>query len=83
MNNDKVVRRWVTACPGSFDGADHTSCLRAAYASAGVSESMALSGFATALARMGHVPKEVRPGLYRLILPDAKSVGVRPRVYHD
>ena len=85
MNNDKIVRKWLTACPGSFEGPDHTTALRAAYASAGVSGTMALSAFADALARMGYTPVCVRtePMLCRLILPDAKSVGVRPRVYHD
>lgn len=83
MNNDKIIRRWVTACPGSFEGPDHTAVLRDAYAAAGVSASMALSEFAAALDRMGHKPREVRPGLWRLILPDARSPGVRPRVYHD
>ena len=83
MQHDKIARRWVTSCAGSFEGPDHTACLRAAYASAGLSDHMALSDFADALARMGHVPVCVRDGLYRLILPDAKSPGVRPRTYAE
>jgi len=82
MQNDGLVRRWVSqSLPGPFNGTDHDECWRKAYQASQLSSAMALSYFADAMKRMGFAPKEVRPGLFRLSLPDRRSPGVRAKEY--
>ena len=71
MNNnreiDQKVRDWIHSMPGGLDGVDPNECLRKAWAAPGSPGSV--DEFQTVMARYGFIPKEVRPGLYRLFTP--------------
>lgn len=82
MRDDQLVRRWITeALPGHFDADTPQAAVTAAFEKSGLSEHMTLATFRGALHLAGYQPVCVRtePMLYRLILPDGKSPGVRAR----
>ena len=77
---DILLRRWLPSLPGSFDGPSAQSCYRESHIVADVADYCSVSEWTDALRRSGFTAKEIRPGLYRLRLPE-KSAGQTGRPY--